>query len=257
MVFNGEVYNYVELRQELQQHGYRFETTSDTEAILKSYHFWGADAVNHFVGMWALAIWDDRAQRLFCSRDRFGIKPFVFRRDEQGGLWFASEIKALKQSPGFQKTLNVDQATQTYSRGVEALAPAHNLIVDASGTRFQRYWSLDPLAKRSGDPRELQREFAERFNQSLEIHLRSQVEVGACLSGGIDSSAIVSSMCRLRPQQPQKVFHIYYADFVDERPFAQQVLDAYPQAEAHYYSPSGPATSSPTSPGPAPPPTRR
>lgn len=251
MVFNGEVYNYVELREELQQHGYRFETTSDTEAILKSYHFWGPDAVTRFVGMWALAIWDDRAQRLFCSRDRFGIKPLVYRRDEQGNLWFASEIKALKHSPGFQKNLNVDQAnlglglgwigygTQTYYRGVEALAPAHNLIVDASGTRIQRYWSLDPQAKRSGDPRELQREFAERFNQSLEIHLRSQVEVGACLSGGIDSSALVSSMCRLRPDLRQKVFHIYYADYVDERPFAQHVLDAYPQAEAHYYSPSG------------------
>ena len=251
MVFNGEVYNYVELRAELQQHGYRFETTSDTEAIIKSYHFWGADAVTRFVGMWALAIWDDRAQRLFCSRDRFGIKPFVYRRDAQGSLWFASEIKALKQSPGFTKQLNVDQAnlglclgwigygTQTYYQGVEALAPAHNLIADASGMRFVRYWSLDPQAKIDADPKDLQREFADRFNQSLAIHLRSQVEVGACLSGGIDSSALVSSMCRLHPEQRQKVFHIYYADYVDERPFAQHVLDAYPQAEPHTYSPDG------------------
>lgn len=249
MVFNGEVYNYLELRRELQQLGYSFETSSDTEVILKSYHCWGEASVARFVGMWALAIWDDRKNQLFCSRDRFGIKPFVYQKQPDGTFSFASEIKALKKSPGFAKKLNVDQAnlglglgwvgcgTETYYQGIESLSPAHNLVLDRGGLRIVPYWTLDPHSKRQQSPLELQREFAALFNQSLEIHLRSQVEVGACLSGGIDSSAIVSSICGHHPDRILKVFHIYYSDYVDERPFAQYVLNKYPNTEAHYYSP--------------------
>jgi asparagine synthase (glutamine-hydrolysing) len=249
MVFNGEVYNYLELRRELQQLGYSFETSSDTEVILKSYHCWGEASVARFVGMWALAIWDDRKNQLFCSRDRFGIKPFVYQKQPDGTFSFASEIKALKKSPGFAKKLNVDQAnlglglgwvgcgTETYYHGIESLSPAHNLVLDRGGLRIVPYWTLDPHSKRQQSPLELQREFAALFNQSLEIHLRSQVEVGACLSGGIDSSAIVSSICGDHPDRILKVFHIYYSDYVDERPFAQHVLHKYPNTEAHYYSP--------------------
>lgn len=252
LVFNGEVYNYVELRKDLERFGYTFTTSSDTEVVIKSYHRWGTACVQHFVGMWAFAIWDANQNHVFCSRDRFGIKPFVYTYQPAGQTFsFASEIKALKHAPDFRKELNTAQAdrgialgwvgldTETYYNEVLHLPPAHNLIVDGLGVRTTRYWNIDPSFKNSNSLQDNEFVFKSMFQESLGMHMRSQVEVGACLSGGIDSSSIVASICKKDPERTQKVFHIYYQDYVDERPFARQVLDANPNTEAIFYSPSG------------------
>jgi len=252
LVFNGEVYNYLELRRDLERSGYRFTTSSDTEVVIKSYHRWGTTCVQHFVGMWAFAIWDANQNHLFCSRDRFGIKPFVYSYQPAGQTFsFASEIKALKHAPDFQKELNIAQAdrgialgwvglgVETYYRNVQTLPASHNLIVDGLGVRTTRYWNIDPDYKNSNSLQDNEFVYKSMFQESLGMHLRSQVEVGACLSGGIDSSSIVSSICQKYPERTQKTFHIYYEDHVDERPFARKVLDANPNTDGYFYSPSG------------------
>ena len=108
IIFNGEIYNYIEVREELLKLGYKFRTKGDTEVIGAAYKEWGESCVTRFIGMWSLAIWDQTQKKLFCSRDRFGIKPFYYIQ-EGTDLYFASEYKALKQLPDFDTTLNVDQ----------------------------------------------------------------------------------------------------------------------------------------------------
>ena len=114
IVYNGEIYNYIEVREQLKTEGYSFQTQSDTEVIQAAYHAYGRDCVNKFVGMWAFALWDKKKQELFCSRDRFGIKPFYYIHDG-GRFYFGSEYKALKQTPVFSNDLNLDQI----SRGLQ------------------------------------------------------------------------------------------------------------------------------------------
>jgi len=154
IVFNGEVYNYLEIREELIRLGHRFLTDSDTEVILHAYAVWGELCVNKFVGMWSLAIWDSQKEELFCSRDRFGIKPFYYI-DSGTGFYFSSEIKALKKSPvwggginDFQVALGLQMGwlsfdEQTYFSQVRQLKPAHNLTVNKQGKlTVSCYWQL-------------------------------------------------------------------------------------------------------------------
>lgn len=252
IVYNGEVYNYVELRQQLQALGYRFSSDSDTEVILAAYHAWGQRCVEKFVGMWAFALWDIEKQLLFCSRDRFGIKPFYFiHRDQR--FYFASEYKALKPSPLFSARLNLPQIYRTLQLGwiahpsetffhcVQALPPAHNLVFQNGRLKVYRYWDIDPEANLAGlPPEEKKARFRELFLQSVRQHMRSDVPVGGCLSGGLDSSSIVSAMAHLYPGSQIKTFTIFYTgpDGVDERPWARQVAEAYPAIRPYYYSPT-------------------
>ncbi|MFM7217384.1 MAG: asparagine synthetase B family protein, partial [Bacteroidota bacterium] len=154
IVFNGEVYNYVELRHELQQLGFSFSTATDTEVVLAAYRHYGVDCVKKFVGMWAFALWDLTAKRLFCSRDRFGIKPFHYI-EKNGAFHFASEYKALRCSPHFSAALNVNQALrgvqmgwnayhdETYYTVVRTLPAASNLVWENGKSRISRYWEID------------------------------------------------------------------------------------------------------------------
>lgn len=200
LVFNGEIYNYVELREELGKE--LFATTSDTEVILQAYRRWGDDCVNHLRGMFAFALWDEQHQRLLCARDRFGIKPFYHTR--VGDLFFfASEVKALLP---FVRDIGTDLDAlkdylvfqfclhgKTLFKHVSELAPGHLLTVEDGRTQVRRYWEV--FYRLDFDHTE--KWFAEKLHHlvadSVEVHKRSDVPIGGYLSGGLDSS-IVSSL---------------------------------------------------------------
>jgi asparagine synthase (glutamine-hydrolysing) len=253
LVHNGEIYNYRELRAELEAKGHRFRSATDTEVILAAYREWGESCVERFNGMWAFAIWDATRKRLFASRDRFGIKPFYYR-EQSGRLIFASEPKAFQADPDTRLEANesavldyleqgyLDHTEQTFFAGLRKLAPAHCLSYDAAGLRTWRYWQLEPRAQPEGDAAELVREL---FFDALRLHLRSDVPAGTALSGGIDSSAIavgiahllrtdVASTVAVGPQQ--QTFTAYFDDRgFDERPFAEAVV-ASTDAAPHWIS---------------------
>lgn len=252
LTFNGEIYNYIELREQLIDEGYTFRTQSDTEVVIIAYHRWGIDCVKHFVGMWAFAIWDKVRRRMFCSRDRFGIKPFnyIFQSNR---FYFASEVKALSSLPGFQKNLNIQNLNRALILGwpcykdetnyehIKALPASSNLVIEHDQVRIFRYWDLSDEPNGSANlPVEERRErFLDLFSGVVKVHSRSDVSLGGCLSGGIDSSSIASMHCHLFPEKQYKTFTIYYTgkDTVDERPFADEVARKYSQVEAHYFSP--------------------
>jgi asparagine synthase (glutamine-hydrolysing) len=208
MIFNGEVYNYVELREELTRLGHQFRTGTDTEVVLAAYREWGADCLSHFVGMWALAICDLRERLLFLARDPFGIKPLFYVGDARR-FGFASEIKALLASGDIGRDVNpqrlydyltnglTDHTGETLFADVQQLPPAHRMIVpfdDPTSARPERYWQIDLDRKSKLTLDEAAARLRELFLENVRLHLRSDVTVGAALSGGIDSSSIVMGM---------------------------------------------------------------
>ncbi|MFH1298044.1 MAG: asparagine synthase (glutamine-hydrolyzing) [Bacteroidota bacterium] len=250
MVLNGEIYNYMELRETLISKGYRFSTQSDTEVALASYHEWGESCVDHFTGMWAFAIWDKRTRRLFCSRDRFGIKPFYYIFQDNK-FYFASEYKALKSTPLFTNEINEKQVVrgiqlgwlfyedETYFRCIQRLPAASNLTYDGKSLSIYQYWDLDLTKKSNLTFEERRLELRRLFFESIRLHLRSDVRIGTCLSGGIDSSSVVSAISTLFPEQPIDTFTIYYdgSNDVDERNWVYEVAAKYPNIHPHYYLP--------------------
>ena len=208
IVFNGEIYNYLELRDELQQLGRSFRSSSDTEVLLQAYEQWGGECVSRFNGMWAFVIYDRRRQCLFASRDRFGVKP-LYRWSDGDRLILASEIKAIVASgwyctePNWQTSArflchgHLDQDVETFYAGITQLAPGSTLEVSLSGKRTERrFWSIGQLDEEPpADPIGV---FRELFQDSVRLRMRSDVPVGVCLSGGIDSNAIISTMASLR-----------------------------------------------------------
>ena len=214
IVFNGEIYNYRELRTELAGHGHNFKTTSDTEVILAAYEQWGEACVEHFNGMFALAIWDSAAQRLFVARDRFGEKPFHYVYIPQRLFAFASEMKALwaagvagreiheETLALFTQHGQVEIGEQTIYEGIRRLPQAHCLTLSADGRlQKRRYWDIDPQVRIEGWSDERYAEgFREHFTNSVNLRLRADVPVGSSLSGGLDSSTVVSVINRLLPE---------------------------------------------------------
>ncbi len=252
IIFNGEIYNYIEVREELRKLGYQFRTNGDTEVIGAAYKEWGDACVTHLIGMWGLAIWDTTKKRLFCSRDRFGIKPFYYI-SQGGNLYFASEYKPLKELPVFDGRLNVEQVQrgitmswavyrdQTYYSCISALMPAHNLVYENDRITISRYWDVDLTAPKSNMSRaDKEARFYELFEESVKLHSRSDVRNGTCLSGGLDSSAISSVYSTLFPESLIKSFSIYYegTGAVDERPFVKEVVNKYPNIEPYYFTPT-------------------
>ena len=237
IVFNGEIYNFIELRRELEVLGARFQTQSDTEVLLKAYEVWGEDCVTRLNGMWAFAILDRRERRVFLSRDRFGIKPLYFA-NRPDWFAFASEMKALLAAflelrrPDdafmyhFLPSGALDDGPETVFADVRQILPAHNGMYDlASGTlRTWRYWDVDPAAFRNrwggGDPVERLREL---LNSSIQLHMRSDVPVGTCLSGGLDSSTIVCWMNGLRDTPVHTYSGLYRDKDCNEEEFVQAV----------------------------------
>lgn len=205
VVFNGEIYNHLELRHELERRGCRFRTNSDTEVLLHGYREWGTGLPSRLRGMFAFAIEDVRKHELFCARDRVGKKPFYWT-EARGTFAFASEIKSL-HALGVDRTLRPDAVAQFFALryvadpltvfgSVQKLPPAHWCLVNADGKRMQRYWSV-PFDEIDDSPTEqLERRFLELLDESTSIRLMGEVPLAPFLSGGIDSYAITDSMTR-------------------------------------------------------------
>ena len=214
VTYNGEVYNYIELRQTLAAN-WSFQSRTDTECILAGYAAHGEDVASHLRGMFAFALWDEKRQRLHCARDRFGVKPFYYAIC--GDLFvFASEIKALlpflddvdtdvdalSEYLTFQYTIG----EKTLFRGVRQLLPAHTLTVEDGDVKIRRYWDVVYNIDFDHSPRYFQNRLTELIDESMELHLRGDVPVGAYLSGGIDSS-LVYALARARQPDPVAAFH--------------------------------------------------
>jgi asparagine synthase (glutamine-hydrolysing) len=251
LVHNGEVYNYRELRRELEAKGHRFRSSTDTEVMLAAYREWGERCVERFNGMWAFALWDGPRRRLFCSRDRFGVKPFYYRFDG-GRFAFASEPRAFRGDPETRLEPNpravrdyldqayLDDTDETFFAGIRKLPPAHSLVVDESGLRLTRYWTLEEHERPAGEAAEALRDL---FVDSIRLRLRSDVPAGTALSGGLDSSAIAVTVDHLLHTEKenavavgprQRTFTAYFeVPGFDERPYAEAVVERT-AAEPHW-----------------------
>ncbi|MBI3321303.1 MAG: asparagine synthase (glutamine-hydrolyzing) [Candidatus Omnitrophica bacterium] len=236
VAFNGEIYNYHELRSSLQQRGVRFRTASDTEVILRWYEAEGASCVQRFDGMFAFAVWDGRHRRLLLARDRVGKKP-LFYASSGARFAFASEIKALLQDPRLAPEVNGDALApfflygyvpnpQTLYRGIRAVPPGHLLHVTEEGERrLEMYWDVPlPHAASDGAPSGAQAATTVRqlLAESVRRRLVADVPLGAFLSGGLDSSIVVGLMSQLQAE-PVKTFSIGFANqpYFDETPYAR------------------------------------
>ncbi|NIA20822.1 MAG: asparagine synthase (glutamine-hydrolyzing), partial [Anaerolineaceae bacterium] len=237
LVFNGEIYNYLELRQQLEQQGCTFRSHGDAEVLLQAIARWGPEALNRLVGMFAFAVLDTQRRRVLLARDAFGIKPLFWCR-WQGGLAFASEIKALLELPGVTRCVNpqplydylrygyTDHGPATLFAGIHNLPPAHYMEIsldDLQPQEPQRFWQLDLDRQSDLSFDEAAAELRRLFIDSVRLHLRSDVPVGAALSGGIDSSAIVMAMRELQGRRLELHTFSYIAD--DESLSEQKWID--------------------------------
>ena len=230
LVFNGEIYNYVELREELRALGYHFTTKSDTEVLLNGLIEWGSECFDRLNGMFAFGWWDAMEQQLLLARDRFGEKPLFYAHSE-GRIVFASEIKALfpllRSAPepnldaiySYLEWGESDIAPSTFFSGVYSLPQASRLVFSKEGIRESSYWILSEKNTHFADVGE---QFRELFLDSLRLRSRSDVPLGTCLSGGLDSSAIVCGLSHLEDRKlieptSRKTFSACYQRY-DESP---------------------------------------
>jgi asparagine synthase (glutamine-hydrolysing) len=260
IVYNGEIYNYLEVRRELESLTHRFNSQTDTEVILHAYEEWGTDCLTRFNGMWSFAIADLRTNRIFCSRDRMGVKPFYYTYDGKR-FCFASEIKAILKVNRFSAQPNeqmiadylflglLDHTDETSFKDIYQLKPGEYLLIEGNRLTVRSYWDIEPgdLCL-SGDD-----DYAERFYEllrdSIRLRLRSDVPIGSCLSGGLDSSSIVSLASRLMLDDEaispttagkrQKTFSSCFEDHVyDERKYIELVAKQT-AVEKNYVFPKG------------------
>lgn len=239
LVFNGTIYNHPELRQQLQAKGHQFFSTGDTEVILKAYAEWGKDCVKRFLGMFAIAIWDLKHKTLFVARDRMGIKPFYYQFNDQG-FRFASSMQALLATPGIDTDLDpaaihnlfslhaVVPAPRTILKGIRKLEPAHSLLINEKGEQtLERYWELDATR-----PKEKldEKEWIEKIHDALRTAVKrrneiSDVPVGVLLSGGLDSSLLVSLLDEIGIEDI-RTFTIGFDDQPEEKGSEYEFSDA-------------------------------
>lgn len=206
IIFNGEIYNYIEIRDQLIKESYIFKSQSDTEVILAAYDMWGQDCVSHFNGMWSFAIYDRLRGIVFCSRDRFGVKPFYYTQEE-GFFAFGSEIRQLLMLKkniicnksvllDFIVTSIADHTHETFFKDIYKLSPGHNLIYSLEDRTFKIYQFYqihkNSFFKNAKDDQSIINTFKNVFKDAVKIRLRSDVAVGTCLSGGLDSSSVAT-----------------------------------------------------------------
>lgn len=235
LVFNGEIYNYLELRAELEELGFRFSTQGDTEVLLAAFIHYGADCLHKLNGMFAFAVWDSTAKSLFAARDRLGVKPLFFGTDRNGAFAFASELQALRGLP-MDTSWRWDslceylrhgfiRSPKTIFQGIHELRPGHFMVHDSGGLRIEKYWEpplpdREPFDRPLGD---LVDELRAIFHSAVRLRLRSDVPLGAFLSGGLDSSIVVAAMKQLG----ETSIHTFSIGFggkgFDESPFARRV----------------------------------
>ena len=243
VVFNGEIYNYAELAAELSEVGHQFKTRSDTETIVHAWEQWGPGCVKRFRGMFAFAIWDRDKRQLFLARDRLGIKPLFYSQLDSGEVIFGSELKVLTQHPNCPRQI-LNQAVEDYFtlgyipepktiyQRVYKLEPGHTLLIEAGELPLQpqQYWDvpMDKHPELQGlSEQELAEGLVERLKEAVDVRLISEVPLGAFLSGGVDSSAVVALMAQLQ-DDPVNTCSIGFdvAQF-NETEFAQTVADRY------------------------------
>lgn len=245
IIHNGEIYNYVELKETLYQKGYRFQSQTDTEIIVAAYDCWQDECVDHFDGMFSFAIWDEKEQQLFAARDRFGEKPFFYYFDGKQ-LVFASEIKAL-WAAGVEKianqkmlfnfitigyTDNPAKPEETFYENIQKLPPASCLYysLQEKELNIEQYWYIDPEKqnKKIKDVDAME-QFGNLFATSIKRRLRSDVSIGTSLSGGLDSSSVIAAIidAKYLPYHPQAFTAIFPGFEKDEFSFSQQVVNQY------------------------------
>lgn len=251
ITFNGEIYNFLELRDELTAVGYRFRTDTDTEVVAAAWHHWGDDCQRRMNGMWAFAIWNVGTQTLFLSRDRFGVKP-LYVSVAGTRVAFASELKAFLALPDFSARAEHDAIALFFANpsgydgasmatalaGVHRMPPGHSLTITPSGSRgFRRWWETrDHLPVVPAHYRDQVEGFRERFLDAVRLRMRSDVRIGTSLSGGLDSSAVASSVAHIAQGESHADLRRCAADWqrtfiatfpghaVDERAYADAVV---------------------------------
>jgi asparagine synthase (glutamine-hydrolysing) len=249
IVFNGEIYNYVEIRQELISKGHVFRTQSDTEVIIKSYTEYGFSCVEKFNGMWAFAIYDFRKNILFCSRDRFGVKPFYYYLDNES-LFFSSELKSLHNICDLHKA-NLSKVYEylaygyrindgeTFFENCFELLPGTNMIYENNQFRFQKYWELKLNSFQHDPSLTYQEEYLKLFESAVRFRYRSDVPVGILLSGGFDSTSIAKVTDNLieKGDLNQNEVHAFIASFPnfkdDETPIAREFVKTCKHIKLH------------------------
>lgn len=241
VTFNGEIYNFPELSDELKAAGHSFKTHSDTEVIVHAWEEWGEDCVKRFRGMFAFAVWDRNKRTLFLARDRLGKKPLYYATLPDGKFILGSELKSLLVFPTLSRDIEPTAVEDYFALGyvpdpkcifsaVHKLPPAHTLLVSLQDGVGQpsEYWdiSFEPIYRRT--EADIQVELIERLKESVDIRLMSEVPLGAFLSGGVDSSAIVAMMAELNPNDPVNTCSIGFGDpKFNETEFAQMVAERY------------------------------
>jgi asparagine synthase (glutamine-hydrolysing) len=250
VVFNGEIYNFIELRKELETLGAQFSSTCDTEVILWGYRYWGTRCFSRFNGMWALALWDAQRHELILSRDRFGVKPLYYVQRDDAFL-FASEAKVLgvtgecplqPNAGWFHQYLTVgyaDTGDETFFDGVRLFPKASYAVVRRHGLECTRFWNFEPEAfRRRYDYQDPVGQFRALFDDAVKLRLRSDVPVGSCLSGGLDSSAIVGAAAQQLPAGTRlhTFSSIYHEKEYSEETFIRAVV-AHTNSIPHYLYP--------------------
>jgi asparagine synthase (glutamine-hydrolysing) len=247
IIFNGEIYNFLQLRDELLSKGHRFSTRSDTEVILHAYEEWGEKCVEYLQGMFAFAIWDAKAKKLFLARDRLGIKP-LFYAEHKGNFCFASEMKAILANQAFPRdidetaltcyfTLSYIPAPLTIFTKIRKLLPGHTLTWRNGKISIHKYWDLYFEPDRGKDEKYFIEGFMDLLQDSVEMRLMSEVPLGAFLSGGIDSSTVVALMSKIS-ENTVNTFCIGFGGdvggYLDERKYAQMVAERYSTNHQEY-----------------------
>ncbi len=241
VTFNGEIYNYAaELRPQLEAAGYRFRTSSDTEALLRAWEHWGEDCVRHLRGMYAFAVWDDRRKCLFLARDRLGKKPLHYAFLDDGTLIFASELKSLLLHPRFSRALDPRAVEEYFAygyvpdprcvfRNAHKLPPAHTLLVKQGepAPAPREYWDVPFRPLPAGDLAGAGEELIARLKEAVDVRLMSEVPLGAFLSGGVDSSAVVALMAELQSEPVNTCSISFDQKQFDESKYAQKVAERF------------------------------
>ena len=239
IVFNGEIYNYIDLKKELLRNGHRFKSTSDTEVILHLYEMHGEGCLEHLRGMFAIGIWDRKKCELFLARDRLGIKPLYYT-EREGRLLFASELKAILKHPEISREVDYEALNdyltylyipppRTIFKGIQKLLPGHYLVWrEGKIVQKKRYWNI-PKGTIEGDEGELVEQLRSLLEESVRLRMISDVPLGAFLSGGIDSSSIVGLMAQ-EAAQPVKTFSIGFSErarLYNELDYARRVAEYF------------------------------
>ena len=239
ITFNGEVYNYIELREELKNKGHVFVTQTDTEVVLEAYKEWGVECLQKFNGMFAFTLLDKKNNQVFCARDRVGVKPFYYSNTNKA-FAFASEYKAFIKSKlipfeinetqqfDFIVNGNLENTEQSLFKGINELKPSHYLVYNLRTHTFQvsNYYSLPKQTLNIKSELEIIQTIEEKLLNAINLRLRSDVEVGSCLSGGLDSSIIAGVSKHLQPNKQMKLFTaVFPNELFDETNYAKQVSD--------------------------------